>query len=152
MCEETVILRGVMQTLTPRDGQTNWATKWEPSFLFLTPFSFLMLKAFVQIFTGDVKFSPFALSKWPCLLIKFCSARNYFFYCCSLCPHKCKNKCCALKKLWSEIPQIWTYTTYDLTAFCQCTLIILPGRNSTEACGSPRPAVEWTQPIQNSQC
>lgn len=121
MWRKQSLLRGVMQTLTLRDGQTNWQR--EPAFLLPTPFSFLMLKVFVQclfdIHWRLVKFSAFAvLSKWPCPLIKFCSARNYFFYCYSLCPHKCKNKCCALKKLWSEIPQIQTYTTYNLTAFC----------------------------------
>lgn len=117
--KKTVILRGVMQ----HPEMVKLISKWEPSFLLPTPFSFLMLKAFVQclfdIHWRLVKFSAFAvLSKWSCPLIKFCSARNHFFYCCSLCPHKCKNKCYALKKLWSEISQIWTYTMYDLTAFC----------------------------------
>lgn len=98
----------------------------------------------------QVKFSPFAvLSRCPCPLIKFCSARNYFFYCCSLCPHKWKNKCCALEKLWSEIPWIWTYTRYDLTAFCQSTVIIEPGRNSAQACVSPRAAACRTGPSRS---
>lgn len=90
--------------------------RWEPSRILPTPFSFLMLKA--------------VLSGQLCLLVDFCSARNYFFYCCPLCPHKCKNKCCALEKPWSEITQIWTCTTYDLIVFCQSTLIIQSGRNS----------------------
>lgn len=87
-----------MQTLTPRDGQTNWQMRT----FFSTPqsFQFPNVKSIrLDIHWRPVKFSPFAVwSKWPCPLIKFCSARNDFFYCCFLCPHKCKNKCCALKK------------------------------------------------------
>lgn len=125
-----VILRGVMQTLTPRDGQTNQQMRTFSSIP--DSFQFPSVKSVCpDTHCRQVTFSHSAvLSRWPCPQTTFCSARNYFPYCCPLCSHKCKNKCCALKKLWSEIPQIWTYTMYDLTAFCQRTLIIQPGRNS----------------------
>lgn len=94
-------------------------SKWKPSLLLPTLFSFLVLKAFVHIVTED---RSHYLPLLFCLddhihELNFVLLQIIFSYWCPLCPHKCMNKCCALKKLWSEIPQIWTYTTYSLTAF-----------------------------------
>lgn len=70
-----------------------------------------------DIYCRQVKFSPFAvLSRWPCPLTNFFSARNYFSYCCPLCPHKCKNKCHALKKTvkWNtpnlNLHYVWSHS------------------------------------------